>query len=123
MSSDGYSVGELHRLTLRAVALPDSPSSGYPAEDAFPTSERSSRLPGGGCLEVTLGYGRGVADQSLAAAERVRTAEVIAALSLTYKTAGGFMWTDHLLKGVKNSEIGARISDHYPLWAEVGLTQ
>ena len=33
-------------------------------------------------LEVTLGYGRGVANQSLAAAEQVRTAEVIASLSL-----------------------------------------
>ena len=31
---------------------------------------------------VTLGYGRGVADQSLATAEQVRTAEVIASLSL-----------------------------------------
>ena len=33
-------------------------------------------------LEVTVGYGRGVANQSLAAAEQVRTAEVIASLSL-----------------------------------------
>jgi endonuclease/exonuclease/phosphatase family metal-dependent hydrolase len=40
------------------------------------------------------------------------------ALTLTYKTAGGFMWTDYLLKNIKQSEKEARISDHYPLWAE-----
>jgi endonuclease/exonuclease/phosphatase family metal-dependent hydrolase len=45
------------------------------------------------------------------------------ALTLKYKTAGGFLWTDHLLKDTKQSELEARISDHYPLWAEFGLTQ
>jgi endonuclease/exonuclease/phosphatase family metal-dependent hydrolase len=40
------------------------------------------------------------------------------ALTLGYKTAGGFMWTDYLLKNVKRSAKEARISDHYPLWAE-----
>ena len=45
------------------------------------------------------------------------------ALTLAYKTAGGFLWTDHLLTSVKRTEIEARISDHYPLWAEFGLTQ
>ena len=28
------------------------------------------------------------------------------------------MWTDYLLKNVKRSAKEARISDHYPLWAE-----
>jgi endonuclease/exonuclease/phosphatase family metal-dependent hydrolase len=41
------------------------------------------------------------------------------ALTLTYKDAGGFIWSDYLLKNVKNKE--ARISDHYPLWTEFSL--
>jgi endonuclease/exonuclease/phosphatase family metal-dependent hydrolase len=40
------------------------------------------------------------------------------ALSLKYNTAGNFVWDDHLLHEVKQSEKEARISDHYPLWAE-----
>ena len=44
------------------------------------------------------------------------------ALTLTYRTAGGFLWTDHLLTNVKQSEKEARISDHYPLWAEFVLS-
>jgi len=42
-------------------------------------------------------------------------------LTLQYLTSGGFTWTDHLLKDVKQSEKEARISDHYPLWAEFSL--
>jgi hypothetical protein len=41
-----------------------------------------------------------------------------AALTLKYVTAGNFVWDDHILKGVNTSEKEARISDHYPLWAE-----
>lgn len=41
-----------------------------------------------------------------------------AALTLKYVTAGNFVWDDHLLKGSPVSEKEARISDHYPLWAE-----
>jgi exonuclease III len=41
-----------------------------------------------------------------------------AALTLKYKTAGNFVWDQHLLHDVKQSEKEARISDHYPLWAE-----
>jgi endonuclease/exonuclease/phosphatase family metal-dependent hydrolase len=44
------------------------------------------------------------------------------ALTLPYQTAGGFIWSDYLLEGVKQSEKEARISDHYPLWAEFLLT-
>lgn len=43
------------------------------------------------------------------------------ALTLTYKDAGGFIWSDYLLKNVGNKQ--ARISDHYPLWAEFSLTK
>jgi endonuclease/exonuclease/phosphatase family metal-dependent hydrolase len=41
-----------------------------------------------------------------------------AALTLKYKTAGNFVWDQHLLQDVGQSEKEARISDHYPLWAE-----
>lgn len=41
-----------------------------------------------------------------------------AALTLSYKTAGNFVWDQHLLHDVQQSEKEARISDHYPLWAE-----
>lgn len=44
------------------------------------------------------------------------------ALTLPYQTAGGFIWSDYLLEGVKQSEKEARISDHYPLWAEFSLS-
>ncbi len=40
------------------------------------------------------------------------------ALTLGYRDAGAFVWTDHLLEDVGQSEKEARISDHYPLWAE-----
>jgi hypothetical protein len=43
------------------------------------------------------------------------------ALTLRYKDAGGFIWSDHLLADVTQSEKEARISDHYPLWAEFWL--
>lgn len=43
------------------------------------------------------------------------------ALTLRYRDAGGFIWTDHLLRDVGRSEKEARISDHYPLWAEFWL--
>ena len=43
------------------------------------------------------------------------------ALTLRYEDSGGFIWTDHLLVDVKQSEKEARISDHYPLWAEFHL--
>src|SRR5581483_9791084 len=43
------------------------------------------------------------------------------ALTLHYTDASGFIWTDHLLQGVKQSEKEARISDHYPLWAEFSV--
>jgi endonuclease/exonuclease/phosphatase family metal-dependent hydrolase len=43
------------------------------------------------------------------------------ALTLAYRDAGGFIWTDHLLHNVEESAKEARISDHYPLWAEFGL--
>jgi endonuclease/exonuclease/phosphatase family metal-dependent hydrolase len=41
-----------------------------------------------------------------------------AALTLKYKTAGNFVWDEHILTEVGQSEKEARISDHYPLWAE-----
>ena len=44
-----------------------------------------------------------------------------AALTLNYVTAGNFVWDDHLLKGMAVPEKEARISDHYPLWAEFEL--
>jgi hypothetical protein len=44
-----------------------------------------------------------------------------AALTLKYVTAGNFVWDEHVLKGVPVSEKEARISDHYPLWAEFEL--
>jgi Endonuclease/Exonuclease/phosphatase family len=44
-----------------------------------------------------------------------------AALTLKYETAGNFEWDEHLLQDVKQSEKEARISDHYPLWAEFRL--
>ncbi len=41
------------------------------------------------------------------------------ALTLPYSgEAGGFMWTDFLLKGQPRRRKESRISDHYPLWAE-----
>lgn len=43
------------------------------------------------------------------------------ALTMRYVDAGGFLWTDHLLQDVGQSEKEARISDHYPLWAEFAL--
>jgi exonuclease III len=44
-----------------------------------------------------------------------------AALTLKYEDAGTFVWDEHLLHDVRQSEKEARISDHYPLWAEFGL--
>jgi hypothetical protein len=44
-----------------------------------------------------------------------------AALTLKYVTAGNFVWDGHLLKGMAVPEKEARISDHYPLWAEFEL--
>ena len=44
------------------------------------------------------------------------------ALTLSYRTAGTFDWTEHILREVeRNSTKEARISDHFPLWAEFGL--
>ncbi len=43
-------------------------------------------------------------------------------LTLDYKTAGTFIWDRHLLAGLPNPRKEARISDHYPLWAEFGLS-
>jgi Endonuclease/Exonuclease/phosphatase family len=44
------------------------------------------------------------------------------ALTLKYRTAGTFDWTAHILQEVpRNSTKEARISDHFPLWAEFGL--
>ena len=44
------------------------------------------------------------------------------ALTLKYRTAGTFDWTQHILEDVeRNSTKEARISDHFPLWAEFGL--
>jgi hypothetical protein len=43
------------------------------------------------------------------------------ALTLTYKTAGTFIWDNHLLQGVPVPRKEARISDHYPLWAEFDI--
>jgi hypothetical protein len=40
------------------------------------------------------------------------------ALTLRYHDAGGFIWSDHLLQDVPNSERTWRISDHYPIWTE-----
>jgi hypothetical protein len=45
------------------------------------------------------------------------------ALTLRYRDAGGFIWTDHLLADVGQTEKEARISDHYPLWAEFWLRE
>ena len=44
------------------------------------------------------------------------------ALSLDYRTAGAFIWDRHLLEGIPQTRKEARISDHYPLWAEFGLS-
>ncbi len=45
------------------------------------------------------------------------------ALTLEYSgRAGGFLWTDHILQDVPRRRKEARISDHYPLWAEFRLT-
>ena len=44
-----------------------------------------------------------------------------AALTLRYLNAGGFLWTDTLLTDVADTTKQARISDHYPLWAEFSL--
>jgi hypothetical protein len=43
------------------------------------------------------------------------------ALKLTYRDAGGFIWSDYVLTNVKNKE--ARISDHYPLWGRIFADQ
>jgi Endonuclease/Exonuclease/phosphatase family len=44
------------------------------------------------------------------------------ALTLKYRTAGTFDWTAHILQEVaRNSTKEARISDHFPMWAEFGL--
>jgi endonuclease/exonuclease/phosphatase family metal-dependent hydrolase len=44
------------------------------------------------------------------------------ALTLKYRTAGTFDWTAHILQEVaRNTTKEARISDHFPLWAEFGL--
>jgi Endonuclease/Exonuclease/phosphatase family len=44
------------------------------------------------------------------------------ALTLKYRTAGTFDWTAHILQEVtRNSTKEARISDHFPLWAEFGI--
>jgi hypothetical protein len=44
------------------------------------------------------------------------------ALTLKYRTAGTFDWTAHILQDVaRNTTKEARISDHFPLWAEFGL--
>ena len=44
------------------------------------------------------------------------------ALTLDYRTAGTFIWDRHLLEDVPVRRKEARISDHYPLWAEFGLS-
>ncbi|MGE5691720.1 MAG: endonuclease/exonuclease/phosphatase family protein [Pseudomonadota bacterium] len=44
-----------------------------------------------------------------------------AALTLRYLDAGTFLWTDVLLTDVPDTTKQARISDHYPLWAEFAL--
>jgi endonuclease/exonuclease/phosphatase family metal-dependent hydrolase len=44
-----------------------------------------------------------------------------AALTLRYRNAGGFIWTDTLLTDLPQTTKQARISDHYPLWAEFEL--
>lgn len=40
------------------------------------------------------------------------------ALTLRYSDAGGFIWSDHLLRDRPDTERTWRISDHYPIWAE-----
>jgi endonuclease/exonuclease/phosphatase family metal-dependent hydrolase len=45
-----------------------------------------------------------------------------AKLTLGYRDAGGFEWTRYLLERTRQTEKEARISDHYPLWAEFSLT-
>jgi endonuclease/exonuclease/phosphatase family metal-dependent hydrolase len=42
----------------------------------------------------------------------------LAKLTLEYKSAGSFLWTDYILQGMTNPSKKARISDHYPLWVE-----
>jgi Endonuclease/Exonuclease/phosphatase family len=42
----------------------------------------------------------------------------LAKLTLEYKAAGSFLWTDYILQGMTNPSKKARISDHYPLWVE-----
>jgi endonuclease/exonuclease/phosphatase family protein len=44
-----------------------------------------------------------------------------AKLTLRYRDAGGFEWTRYLLERTRQTEKEARISDHYPLWAEFSL--
>jgi hypothetical protein len=44
------------------------------------------------------------------------------ALTLEYRTSGTFDWTKHILRRVKPATTKeARLSDHFPLWAEFGL--
>jgi endonuclease/exonuclease/phosphatase family metal-dependent hydrolase len=43
------------------------------------------------------------------------------ALTLTYRDAGGFIWTDYILEQVGTTAKQARISDHFPLWTEFSL--
>jgi hypothetical protein len=43
-------------------------------------------------------------------------------LRLGYRTAGFVKWTDLLLTDLDEPEKAARISDHYPLWAEFALS-
>jgi len=44
------------------------------------------------------------------------------ALTLEFIDAGTFIWDKHLLTGLPARRKEARISDHYPLWAEFGIT-
>ena len=43
------------------------------------------------------------------------------ALTLDYVDAGTFIWDEHLLTGLPARRKEARISDHYPLWAEFAV--
>jgi exonuclease III len=43
------------------------------------------------------------------------------ALTLDFIDAGTFIWDRHLLAGLPARRKEARISDHYPLWAEFGM--
>jgi endonuclease/exonuclease/phosphatase family metal-dependent hydrolase len=44
------------------------------------------------------------------------------ALTLEYEDAGTFLWDKYLLTDVAARRKEARISDHYPLWAEFGVS-